>query len=125
MKTQTARGKRAPTASNGSTEFSFSSVALYADKDEYLAKNLIFTIKGVEYQEGAGFEAGSDRWAVTVAPNDGRPDEIITLQSNEKRDELLHAAHEHITKHGPIQNVRLTRSGKAFYFDTVAEAKTL
>jgi hypothetical protein len=123
MKTETARGKRAPTVSNGSTEFTFSSVGLYADKDEYLAKNLIFRMKGVKYEEGAGFE-GSDRWAVTAAPNDGRPDEIITLQSNEKRDEQLYAAQEHIAKHGPIQNVRLTRSGKAFYFDTVAEAKT-
>jgi hypothetical protein len=46
MKTETARGKRAPTVSNGSTEFTFSSVGLYADKDEYLAKNLIFTMKG-------------------------------------------------------------------------------
>ena len=68
---------------------------LYADKDEYIAKNLTFTIKHIKFQAGAGFE-GADRWAVTVAAEDGRPDEIITLQSNEKRDAELQAAAAHI-----------------------------
>jgi hypothetical protein len=123
VKTQTPPGKRASTSSNGTTEFSFSAVASYADKDEYVSKNLVFTIKTIEFQEGAGFE-GTDRWAVTVAPDDGRPDEIITLQANPKRDDQLKSAKEHIAAHGPLRNVRLTKSGKAYYFDTVAEKTT-
>jgi hypothetical protein len=123
MKSQTARGKRASTTSRESTEFSFSSVTLYADKDEYLAKGIGFAVKAIEFQEQAGFEGG-DRWAITVCPTDGRPDEIITLQSNAKRDAQLQAAKEHITKRGPISDVRLVKSGKAFYFDTVTEDKT-
>ena len=66
----------------------FSSGPLYADNDEYLAKRLIFTINAIEFQEKAGFE-NSDRWAVYVPADDGRPDEIITLSSNDKRDAEL------------------------------------
>ncbi len=73
------------------TDFSFSTVPLYADKDEYVAKKLVFTIKAIEYQEHGGFE-GADRWAITVTARRWPPDEIITLQSNEKRDQQLQAA---------------------------------
>jgi hypothetical protein len=121
MVIQTARSKRAPTI-EAATEFSFNSVSPYADKDEFVAKKLIFTIGRVTFEEKAGFE-GSDRWAVLVSAADDRPDEIITLQSNDKRDEQLYAAQEHIAKHGPIRNVRLIRSGKAYYFERVAENK--
>jgi hypothetical protein len=120
MKAQPARAERAST-SHDSTEFSFSSVPLYAEKDEYLAKTLIFTIKEIEFQENAGFEEGTDRWAVTVSPNDGRPDEIITLQANEKRDAELEAAAAHIKEHGPIPNHKLVKSGKAYYFRKAVE----
>jgi hypothetical protein len=119
VKSQSVRDDRTST-SNGTTEFSFSAAPLYADKDEFLGKNLVFTIKGVEFQEGAGFE-GADRWAVTVSPSDGRLDEIITLQSNDNRDDQLRAAADHINKHGPIPNTKLVKSGKAYYFRKATE----
>jgi hypothetical protein len=121
MKSELSRGERASTT-NDTTEFSFSSGALYADKDEYIAKNLVFTIKAIEYQKGAGYE-GADRWTVMICPKDGRPDEIITLQSNEPRDAELQAAAAHIEKHGPIANTKLVKSGKAYYFRKAAEAE--
>jgi hypothetical protein len=114
MTTRTAREARTPTTTHEDAEFSFSSGALYAEKDEYIAKDLIFTIKAVAFQPQAGYE-GADRWAVTVELDD-RPDEIITLQSNENRDAELKAAAEHISKHGPIRNTKLVKSGKAYYF---------
>jgi hypothetical protein len=122
VKIPTTRGERASASSNGATDFSFSTAVPYADKDEYLSKNLVFTINKIDFQEGAGFE-GTDRWTITVSPDDGRPDEIITLHANPKRDDQLKSAKEHISAHGPIRNVRLTRSGKAYYFDTVVGAK--
>jgi hypothetical protein len=123
MQTQSARTKRASTTSNGATEFPFSSVALYADKDEYVVKKLVFDIKKIEFQEKAGFE-GTNRWAVTASPKDGRPDEIITLQSNEGRDEQFYAAQAHLVKAGVIRTVRLIRSGKAFYFENAGKEDT-
>jgi hypothetical protein len=115
MKAQTPRDKRASTTSHDAAEFSFSNGPLYADNDEYLAKRLIFTINAVEFQEKAGFE-GADRWAIYVQANDARPEEIITLQSNDGRDAELYAAAAHIEKHGPIHNTKLVKSGKAYYF---------
>lgn len=123
MVTAQARRKRASTATHGATEFSFNGSHIYADKDEYVAKKLIFEIKKVEFQEKAGFE-GSARWAITVSPKDGRPDEIITLQSNDGRDEQLYAAQAHLARGGAIRNVRLTKSGKPYYLDTVREEES-
>ena len=77
MKTPSARNSRSKTTSGNAADFSFSSGPLYAEKDEYLAKRLIFTINTFEFQEKAGVEQ-SDRWAVTVSPDDGRSDEVIT-----------------------------------------------
>jgi hypothetical protein len=104
--------------------FSFSSAPLYADKDEYVAKKLAFTIKSIEFQKGAGFE-GADRFAITVSVNDGRPDEIITLQANEKRDQQLQGAKAHLEAHGSIHNVQLVKRGKTFYLNSITEAKGL
>jgi hypothetical protein len=123
MKIETTRGKRATSTPNRRAEFSFSSGPLYADKDEIVAKGIILTINAIEYQEKAGFE-DSDRWAVTVSPGDGRPDEVITLQSNDKRDAELAAAAAHVEDHGPIRNVRLFKSGKAYYFRNALETET-
>ena len=106
------------------TGFSFSTVPCYAEKDEFLAKKLVFTIKSIEYEEHGGFE-GAPRWSITVTVDDGRPDEIITLQANEKRDEQLQAAKAYLDANGPIHNVQLAKHGKAFYFNTTAEAKAL
>jgi hypothetical protein len=103
-------------------EFSFSTGLLYADKDEYLAKGLVFTIKSIEYQKGAGFD-NRDRWSATISLADGRPDEIITLQANDKRDAELRAAATHIEKHGPIGSTKLVKSGKAYYFRKAEETK--
>jgi hypothetical protein len=106
------------------TDFSFSTVPLFADKDEYVAKKLVFTIKAIEYEEHGGFE-GAARWSTTAAVDDGRPDEIITLQANEKRDQQLQGAKAHLEAHGPIHNVQLVKRGKTFYFNTMTEAKGL
>lgn len=122
MKPQNTPSKRVNSASNGAAEFSFSSGPLYAEKDEYLAKRLIFTINTIEFQENAGVEK-SDRWAVTVSPDDGRPDEVITLPSNDKRDAEFVAAASHIEDHGPIRNCRLVKIGKAYYFRNAAETE--
>jgi hypothetical protein len=121
VKPQPARDTRAPSTKDA-TAFSFSSASKYAVKDDYLAKHVIFAITAIEYQEDAGFD-GAPRWAVTVTPDDGETVEIITLQSNDKRDAEMRTAAEHIAKHGPIHNVRLVKHGKAYYFETVAEAK--
>lgn len=115
MKTESARSKRTPAKSNGPAEFSFSTGALYADKDEIVSKKLVFTIKAIEFQENRGFE-GAHRWAITVSFDDGRLDEIITLQSNDERDAELQSAAAHIEDHGPIGNTMLVKSGKAYYF---------
>ena len=122
MPTKTARTERASASSQDDAEFSFSNGVLYADKDEYIDKNLTFTIKQIEFQPGAGFE-GADRWAITVAADDDRPDEIITLQSNDRRDAELQAAAAHIEDRGPIRNKKLGKSGKAYYFRNAAETK--
>ena len=122
MKTVTARKSRSKNSSQDATEFSFSSAPLYAEKDEYIAKNLVFTVKAIDYQEKAGFE-GSDRWAIRVSPDDGRPDEIITLQANNKRDAELQAAADHIEKRGSIANVKLVKSGKAYYLRSALETR--
>jgi hypothetical protein len=106
------------------TDFSFSTVPLYADKDEYVSKKLVFTIKSIDYEEHGGFE-GAPRWSITVTVDDGRPDEIITLQANEKRDQQLQAARAHLEARGPIQNVQLVKRGKTFYFNTITEVKGL
>ena len=119
MTPQAARREGA-SAAGDAAEFSFSTAGFYADKDEYLSKGLVFSITAVEFQESAGFE-GTDRWAVGVSVSDGRPDEIITLQSNEGRDAELEAAAAHIAKHGPIRNTQLVKRGKAFYFRKVVE----
>jgi hypothetical protein len=121
VKNQATRAERAPTTRD-TAEFSFSSGAQYADKDEFVAEGLVFSITAIEFQEGAGYE-GADRWAITVSPEGGRPDEIITLQSNDNRDAELRAAADHIAKHGAIANTKLVKSGKAYYFRKAAETK--
>jgi hypothetical protein len=121
MKAQPARDTRAQSTKDA-TEFSFSSGAKYAVKEDYLAKHVIFAITAIEYQEDAGFD-GAPRWAVTVTPDDGETAEIITLQANDKRDSEMRTAADHIAKNGPIRNVRLVKHGKAYYFETVAETK--
>lgn len=120
MKTAAARNSRSKTTSGDATDFSFSNAPFYAEKDEYIAKNLIFTLKTIEYQVKAGFE-GRDRWAIRVSPDDGRLDEIITLQANTKRDAELQAAADHIEKCGPIANVKLVKSGNAYYLRNALE----
>jgi hypothetical protein len=121
MKAQPARDARTPSTQDA-TAFSFSSGAKYAVKEDYLAKHVIFAITAIEYQEDAGFD-GAPRWAVAVTPDDGETAEIITLQANDKRDTEMRTAADHIVKQGPIRNVRLVKHGKAYYFETVAEAK--
>jgi hypothetical protein len=112
-------------ANNGTAKtgaFSFTAPAPYSDKTELVEKKLTFTILSIEYQQGRGFE-GKDRWAVTVAPDDGRGSEVVTLDCNEKRDAELRSAQSAIKRDGPIRSVRLKRSGKAFYFESPAGVK--
>jgi hypothetical protein len=121
MKPSTARITK--TSQNREDEaFSFSSATSFADKDEISSKNLVFTIGSIVLEQGRGFEGG-DRWAITVSI-DGRPNEIITLGCNEKRDNELRTAKAHLEKHGPIRNVRLKKSGNTYYLETVAKSKS-
>ena len=105
-------------------DFSFSTVPLYAEKDEYLAKKLVFTIKSIDYEEHGGFE-GAPRWSITVSVDDGRPDEIITLQANEKRDQQLQAAKAHLEAQGPIHNVQLAKQGTSIRVCTLSQHAAL
>ena len=105
------------TQSRPEAGFSFSTIPLFAEKEEYVNKKLTFTIKSIEFEEHGGFE-GAPRWSITVSVNDGRPDEIIALQANDKRDQQLQAAKAHLEASGPIPNVQLVKRGKAFYFNT-------
>ena len=115
MKSSTPRARR-KTAKPEIVDFSFASdVIRYAQKDDYVTSNLAFTIIALEFQPTRGFQ-GADRWAAAVSPSDGRPDEIITLTANPKRNTQLQAAKEHIDSKGPIPNVRLTKRGGTFYF---------
>jgi hypothetical protein len=105
------------TATEKATEaFSFQSMLSYADKDEYAAKALLFDIESIAFEPNAGFD-GRDRWSIRVATHDGRGAELITLQSNEKRDEQMRRAATHIDSNGAIKNIRLKRSGKTYYFE--------
>lgn len=116
---QKPRGNRASNSTKESvTGFSFSGGDDYAQKDEYLEKGLVFTVRSIEFQEGRGYE-NTDRWAVFVT-FEGRPDEILTFGCNERRDTQMRAAQAYIEAHGPIPNVRLKKS-KAYYLETVTE----
>lgn len=114
--------KAAASGGGDDNGFRFSSGIPNSDKSEYLEKNITFSITGVEHQPGQGFEGGN-RWAATVEPDDGRGPEIMTFACNEKRDEQLEQARLHIQRHGPIRDVVLTKSGKAYYFRTPPEKR--
>jgi len=116
----TSKSNRTTTPKNPEP-FVFESGTLYADKDEYAEKSLAFEIHSITFEPNAGFE-GHDRWSIRAVPSDGRGEELITLQSNEKRDEQLRTAQAYLAAHGPIKNVRLKKSGKTFYLETVHTA---
>ncbi len=103
--------------------FVFSGSIPYAEKSEYVEKNLIFAIISIEFEAGRGFE-GEDRWAATVEPTDDRGQEIITFTCNDKRDEQLKTAQAYIKQHGSIQGVSLIKSGKAYVFRNASAAAT-
>ncbi len=114
MKTTTKPRRRA--SSNGAA-FAFSSAIPYADKGELIEKDLAFAVKAIEFQPERGFE-NQDRWAVTIVPNDGRGEELLTFGSNEKRDAQMKSAQAFVKKHGAIPDVRLRKSGKAYYLQS-------
>ncbi len=109
--TDSTRGK--PSVSETSTNFSFGSGNTYADNSEYASKGLQFDVLAVTFEAGRGFE-GQDRWLITVKVAD-RESEQLSLGSNPKRDEQLKAAQAHLERGGTIANVRLRRSGNAYY----------
>lgn len=106
-------------SSNGES-FSFGSPKFFSDKEELIEKNIVFTINTIDLEEGRGYE-GDDRWALAISM-EGRPDEVLTLGKNDRRDTQFHAARDHISKHGPIGNVRLTKSGNAYYLEDAARS---
>jgi len=118
---KTATNPRRQSSSNGAA-FTFSSAIPYADKDELLEKDLPFTVKAIEFQPEKGFE-NQDRWAITIEPDDGRGEELLTFGSNEKRDALLKSAQAFIKQRGPIHDVRLRKSGKAYYLHNSPDAE--
>lgn len=113
MKHAVSRATKTARASGNDT-FSFGSATAYADNAEYAEKGLAFAILTIAFEPGRGYE-GRDRWAVTVKAEDRDP-EIMTLGANAKRDEQLRAAQAHLARGGAIKNVRLHRSGNAYYF---------
>ena len=113
MKQTTSKRPRKSHASNQDDEFSFGSGQLYANNDEYAAKGIPFDILSIEFEPGKGFE-GRDRWALQISGKDREP-ELMTLGSNPKRDEELRRAQVHLKRGGTFKNVRLRRSGNAYY----------
>jgi len=113
MKANTRKRK---TAVKDAAAFAFSfNGARFANKNELVAGNVTFTIAAVEFDANGGF-TGDSRWKVTVRRDDTGAFEIITLPSNPKRDAQMQAAAKHIEAKDAIANVRLAKSGKAFYF---------
>ena len=110
------RKPRRHSSANGAA-FTFSSAIPYANKDELLEKDLAFALNAIELQPGKGFE-NKDRWALTIVPDDGRREELLTFGCNEKRDAQMKSAQAFIRKHGPIQGVRLRKSGGAYYLQS-------
>lgn len=104
------------------TPFTFSGALPYADKSEYIDKDLVFRIVAIDYQKGMGFE-GSDRWAVTVERGDLGGEELLTFGCNEKRNAQMQAAATHIKQHGPIANTHLKKVGRAYYLESAAVSK--
>lgn len=113
MKQTTSKRPRKTRASNRDDTFSFGSGRLYANNDEYAEKGLLFDILSIEFEPGKGYE-GRDRWALTLKAKDREP-ELMTLGSNPKRDEELRRAQAHLKRGGTLKNVRLRRSGNAYY----------
>lgn len=97
--------------------FSFGQRPRYADGAAYARDGTLFDILDLAFEPGRGFE-GRDRWALTVRAK-GKESEILTLGSNEKRDEELRAAQAHLKRVGIIKGVRLVRSGSAYYLRSV------
>jgi len=113
MKKPTSKRPRKSRASNQGEEFSFGLGKPYANNDEYAEKGLLFDILSIEFEPGKGFE-GRDRWALTVKAKDRDP-EVLSLNSNPRRDEQLRSAQAHLQRGGKSSNKRLRLSGNAYY----------
>lgn len=113
---QSTRTKPERARAEAEEEFSFSNAVPYADKSEYISKELTFSVVAIEFEPERGYE-GADRWAVTVESEDGRGREIVTFGSNEKRDEQMRKAQAYLARHGSIRGVHLRKSGNAYYLD--------
>lgn len=114
MKQQTAKTPVKPRAGSKEDTFTFGPSTSYANSDEYATKGFLFDILAIAFEPGRGYE-GRDRWAITVKVQDRDP-EILTLGSNPKRDEQLREAQAYLERSDAIKNVRLRRSGNAYYF---------
>jgi hypothetical protein len=93
---------------------------LYADKDEYTSKELIFDVTKIEFGRGTGYQ-GQDEWLCTLAVA-GREPEVMSFGRNPKRDALMKQAHEQLVTGEPIRNITLRKSGNAYYFNEVEGA---
>lgn len=99
--------------------------------ERFATDRLIFALTNIEYQSAAeaakmGSQYGA-RWLCRVVVEGSGEVAILTLKSNEKRDEEMHAADEYLAKVGPIERLRV-RQGKgqngqqgAYYFNAVGE----
>lgn len=114
MTTKSKRNRRkAPLPHPTGSNFDFSEAPKFADKDSYVSTSTLFSVNAIELQKGRGYEGG-DRWAISISA-DGRPDEIITLGSNAKRDAVMRSAQSFLKQHTVIPSVMLRKSGKAYY----------
>lgn len=111
---QPARRKGANTAEQDEN-FSFGSNETYAKAADYARERTAFDVLAVAFEPKRGYE-GRDRWALTVQPA-GRDPEILTLGSNEKRDQELRGAQEHLKRGGLIKKKRLRLSRGAYYLE--------
>jgi hypothetical protein len=114
MKRTTQSTRKNSSVSETVENFSFGSGRAYAENAEYASKGLSFNILAIKFDPERGF-GGNDRWLVTVKVADRDP-ENLSLGSNPGRDEQLRAAQAHLARGGTIENVRLRRSGNAYYF---------
>jgi hypothetical protein len=114
MKQSAVKSSAKPRTGSKEETFTFGPSASYANCDEYASKGLLFDILAIAFEPGRGYE-GRDRWAVTVKAQDRDP-EVLTLGSNPKRDAKLREAQAYLERSDTIKNVRLRRSGNAYYF---------
>jgi hypothetical protein len=90
----------------------FGNPETYADKAKLAAERASFKILSIEYSPSGGFE-GEARWEVKIDLNGD--ESLITLGSNEKRDQTMRAAKWGLENGKMSGFYHLQKSGNAYY----------